>query len=101
MNITYNSSAFNATAFNTTAFNTTAFNATAFNATAFNDSSILSNDESESDFPIEEILWVIILLGTVVSGCCLGCYVCYKENKQTQEWANWVRFKKNGGVLPM
>ena len=69
------------------------------NASSFNDSSILSNDES--DFPIEEILWVIILLGIVVCGCCLGCYVCYKENKHTKEWAKWVRFKKNGGVLPM
>jgi hypothetical protein len=51
---------------------------------------------SEIDLPIEDIIWVAVLFGTVLCGCFLVCYVCYRENKETREWATWVKSKKFG-----
>jgi len=64
------------------------------------DNTTHGNPESiDNDSAIEQLLFVIILGLMLVCVCGFGIYACYTHNKETTEWANWVRAKKRGHPL--
>ena len=88
----YNGTYGNGTYGNGTYYNTTYGNETFYNTTLFSD---------EEDPDMGQLVLPIIMGLVIVCACCIGACVCYKNNKETKEWAAWVRAKKRGDPMTL
>jgi hypothetical protein len=67
------------------------------NSTTFiQDNTTLNDIDVEDDPDIGQLMIMIMFGSVIVCACCIGIYLCYKENKQSQEWRKWVMRKKRG-----
>ena len=87
----------NGTFYNTTYSNETYYNGTYGNETFYNTTLFL--DEEDPD--IGQLVLPIIMGLVIVCACCISACVCYKNNKETKEWAAWVRAKKRGDPITL
>jgi hypothetical protein len=53
------------------------------------------DDEDDGDV-YAQLMWIIFMSLVLLCGCCIGCYVCYRENQNTKRWSEWVKAKKMG-----